>query len=114
MTVDFMVATSSKGSSHRIVSRFGATIPKNLSFRDSQHCSSDRPAHNIPRYKTDKGSQITEYNRAVAGHLIGRLDVCIAWSAPRVGVGGLCITQVLDVASHLKAGQKLSVRWRER
>jgi hypothetical protein len=26
------------------------------------------------------------------------------WSVPRFGVGGLCITQVLDVASHLKAG----------
>jgi hypothetical protein len=31
----------------------------------------------------------------------------------RVGVGGLCITQGPDVASHLKTGHKLGVRGRE-
>jgi hypothetical protein len=47
--------------------------------------------------------------------LTGQLDEHIlGWSAPRLGVAGLCITQVLDVASHLKAGQKLGVRGRER
>jgi hypothetical protein len=46
--------------------------------------------------------------------LIGKLDEHIAgWSALRLGVGGLCITQVLEVASHLKAGHELGVRGRE-
>ena len=35
-------------------------------------------------------------------------------SALRLGVVGLCITRLLGVASHLKAGQKLGVRGRER
>jgi hypothetical protein len=35
-------------------------------------------------------------------------------SPPRIGVGGVCITRFLHVASHLKAGHKLGVRGRER
>ena len=38
----------------------------------------------------------------IFGDPIGKLDEHIkGWSALRLGVGGLCITQVLDVASHL-------------
>ena len=50
----------------------------------------------------------------IFGDLIGKLDEHIAgWSALRLGVGGLCITPVLEVASHLKAGHELGVRGRE-
>jgi len=48
------------------------------------------------------------------GGLIGKLDEHIAgWSALRLGVDGLSITHVLDVASHLEAGHEFCVRGRE-
>jgi hypothetical protein len=40
-------------------------------------------------------------------------DTAHSFSLRWVGVGGLCITQVLDVLSPLKAAQKLGVRVRE-
>jgi hypothetical protein len=46
--------------------------------------------------------------------LIGKLDDHIpGWSTLRLGIGGLCISRFLDVASHLKAGHELGVRRRK-